>query len=158
MCYVWCVCVHMCVPQSRCQHQPSPQLWLLDPSPLDLLLDFSDVLQVGAWYDHVAEPTCKYRVETVERLMTKSIRYGLPLPPPLSLSPLSLSPLSFSPLSFSSPPSPPSPSSQVSVYALGRAYLKLSAALHINPPALGEPAGLSLPSSVGMGRGGGGAL
>ena len=27
---------------------------------------------------------------------------------------------------------------QINVYALGRAYLKLSNALHINPPAIGS--------------------
>lgn len=52
---------------------------------------------------------------------------------------------------FPLPPPPPPPSSQVSVYALGRAYLKLSAALHINPPALGEPEWKSQSSSVGRG-------
>ena len=49
-----CMCACVCgVPQYLCQHQPSPQLCLLDPSPSDLLLDFSDVLQVGVLYTHM---------------------------------------------------------------------------------------------------------
>ena len=127
---VLCVCVCTCagsVPQYLCQHQPSPQLCSLDPSPSDLLLDFSDVLQVGAWHSHVHSLHHSTGVETVREDCQ-----------------VNLSVVVF-------PLLPPPPSLQVSVYALGRAYLKLSAALHINPPALGEPAGESHSSSVGRG-------